>query len=102
MPVGAGELGDDVSIPVEAQPAQTVQDGVDRRLGGAGTIGILDAQEELPAMVSCEKPVEQRRAGAADMQETRRRRREAGADGVVFVLHVRIDAALREGKVVLA
>src|SRR3546814_17677285 len=47
---------------------------------GAGAVGILDAQQELAAVVAREQPVEQRGARAADMEETRRRRREARDD----------------------
>src|SRR3546814_1152250 len=80
MAPGARELVDRVAIPVEPEPAQPVEDRVDRGLGGAGAVGILDAQQELAAVVAREQPVEQRGARAADMEETRRRRREARDD----------------------
>src|SRR3546814_19903482 len=80
MAPGARELVDRVAIPVEPEPAHPVEDRVDRGLGGAGAVGILDAQQELAAVVAREQPVEQRGARAADMEETRRRRREARDD----------------------
>src|SRR3546814_7994473 len=69
-----------VAIPVEPEPAHPVEDRVDRGLGGAGAVGILDAQQEIAAVVAREQPVEQRGARAADLEETRRRRREARDD----------------------
>ncbi len=52
VPLGAGELVDDVPIPVDAEPRQAVQDGVDGLLGGTLPIGILDPQQHLPALPS--------------------------------------------------
>ena len=72
------EIG--LAVPVEAEPAHAVEDRVDRRLGGAGLVGILDPQQEAAAMVAGVEPVEQGGAGAADMEEAGRRGREAGDD----------------------
>ena len=49
--------------------------------GRARAVGVLDAQQELAAVVAGEQPVEQRGARAADMQEAGRRGGEAGDDG---------------------
>jgi len=76
MPLRAGELVHRVAVPIEAEPAHAVEDRLDGRVGRSGTIGILDAEQELAAMMPGEEPVEERRACAADMQETRRGRRE--------------------------
>ncbi len=70
---GAGELMDDLVVPVEAEPGQSVDDRGDRLGGRALAVGILDAQtEDAPLagklMVARIEPVEQRGAGAADMQ----------------------------------
>ncbi len=73
MAVGAGELEHGVAVPVQAQPAHAVQDRVDRGLGRAGAIGILNAQQELAAFRPREQPVEQRGARAADVKESGRR-----------------------------
>ena len=69
-----------VAVPVEAEPAHPVEDRVDRRLGRARLVGILDPQQEAAAMVAGVEPVEQGGAGAADMEEAGRRGREAGDD----------------------
>ena len=68
--------------PSQSRPSQRIPSriAVDRRLGRARAVGILDAQQELAAVVAREQPVEQRGAGAADMQEAGRRGREAGDD----------------------
>ena len=70
-----------VAVPIEAEPAQPVEDRVDRRLGRARLVGVLDPQQVLAAVVAGEQPVEQRGARAADMQEAGGRGREAGDDG---------------------
>ena len=81
----AGELVGDVAVPLKAEPRQAVENGVDRRLGRTRTVGIFDAQQELAAMMAGEQPVEERGAGAADVQEAGRRGGEAGYDGHVLV-----------------
>jgi hypothetical protein len=81
MTLSAGELVDHVAVPAQPEPAQPVDDRVDRRLGRALAIGVLDAQVEAAAVMAGEQPVEQRRAGAADMKITRRRRGETSDDG---------------------
>src|SRR6476469_3279529 len=75
------ELVGDLAIPIEAEPRQAVEDRLDRRLGRAGAVGVLDAQQVLAAMVLGEQPVEERGAGAADMEVAGRRGGEAGNDG---------------------
>ena len=55
-------------IPVQTKPAHPLEDAVHHFLRGTGQIGILDAQDKLPADVTGKQPVEQRRAGSADME----------------------------------
>ena len=81
MATGAGELHDGFVIPVEAQPFQPVEDRLHRILCGARTVGILDAQQEFAAGVPRIKPVKQRRAAAANMQEAGGRGSKTGDDG---------------------
>ena len=57
-------------------------------LGAALAVGILDAQEVLAAAVPAEQEVEQRGAGATDMQQSRRAGGEARADGGGHGVHV--------------
>lgn len=68
MAIGARELEDGIAVPVDAQPLQSGEDRVDRRLRRAGTIGILDPQQERAAMVTRVQPIEQRGARAAEVQ----------------------------------
>jgi len=66
-------------VPVQPQPAQAVEDNLDSRLGVACRIGVFDAQDESPARMPGIKPIKQRRASPAYMQEPRRTRRKANA-----------------------
>ena len=74
VPRGAGKLVGDVAVPIEAQPAEAVEDRRDRGFGRAGAVGVLDAKQVLAAMVLGEQPVEERSAGAADVDLPARRR----------------------------
>ena len=74
-------LVDRTFVVAQAQPVHRFQDRVDRRLGAALAVGILDPQHELAARVARGQPAVQRGAGAADMQITGRAGSEAGADG---------------------
>ena len=78
---GARELVGDLAVPLEAEPRQPVEDRCDRGLGGAGAVGVLDAQQERAAVMAREQPVEEGGARPADMQEAGRRRGEAGDYG---------------------
>jgi hypothetical protein len=69
-----------VPVPVDSEPFQAVEDDVDRLLGGAGRVGILDAQERSAAMAAGVEPAEQAGAGVADMKEAGGRGRKAGDD----------------------
>ena len=67
-------------IPIEAQPAKPIEDRLDGLRGRALAVGILDAQQEAATMVAGEQPVEERRAGTADMQGAGGRGGESNAD----------------------
>ena len=82
MAGGAAELVDDVAVPIELQPFQPVEDRRDRRLGRALAVGVLDPQQHLAAGLLGVEPVEQRGAGAADMEEAGGRGGKAGDDGI--------------------
>ena len=82
VPRGAAELVDDVAVPIEPEPFQPVQNGVDRGLGRALAVGVLDPQQHLAAAPARIKPVEQRRAGASDMEKAGRRGGKTGDDGI--------------------
>ncbi len=70
VPAGAHELEDGRLVGGEAEPAQAVQDRLDRGLGRALAVGVLDAQKVAAAMVPGEQPVEERGPGTTDVQET--------------------------------
>ncbi len=77
----AGGLIDGRRIGGECQPFQPAEDHLGCLRGGARAVGVLDPQQELAAMVAGEQIVEQRRAGAANVQHAGGRRGEAGTDG---------------------
>ena len=67
-------------VPVEAEPGQVAEDGLLGLLGGALEVGVLDAEDELAAPGAREEVVEERGAGAPDVEVAGGRRREADAD----------------------
>ncbi len=75
--LGALGLHDRPFVPVELQPAQRVEDLLDVLGRRALAVGVLDAQQELSALVAREQPVEQGGARAADVQRARGRWCEA-------------------------
>ena len=68
-------------VRLHAEPVHAVQDGLHRFRRGAFDVRVFDAQHEGALVVAREGPGEQRGAGAAQVQEARGRRREAGTDG---------------------
>ncbi len=83
------------AVPVQAEPGEAVDDGVDGLLRRALAVGVLDAQQELPAAVARQQPVEQRGAGPTDMQEAGRRGGETGHEGAVLA-HCRLFGSVAE------
>jgi hypothetical protein len=65
-------------VPVQAEPAEVFQQLARRLLGAPGEVGVFDAEEVAPAVVAGQEPVEQGRAGAADVQVAGGGGREAG------------------------
>ncbi len=82
MAFGAFRLEHRFTIPVEAQPVESFDDRVDRFLGRARLVGILDPQQRLAAVMAGKQPVEHRGPGTANMQKARGRRRKAGYNPV--------------------
>ena len=66
-------------VPVKAEPFHGVDDDAHVLFGGTLGVGVLDAQDEVAALSAGESPVEDRGAGAADVEAAGRRRREADA-----------------------
>src|SRR5579883_3514850 len=81
MAAKARRLQDDVAVPLQLEPGESVDDGLDRLGCGTLAIGILDAQQELPAVMLGEEPVEERRARSSDMKKAGGRGGEADDGG---------------------
>ena len=67
-------------IPVDAEPLERLENGVHILLPGPFDVGVLEAQHEAAFHASRVEPVEDRRAGAAQVQVAGRARWEAGDD----------------------
>ena len=67
-------------VPVDSQPAQPVEDRLQRLLDVPLLIGVVDPQDELPAVLPGQQPIEQRGPHAADVQVSGRAGGEAGAE----------------------
>src|SRR5690606_31329582 len=61
-------LVDRAFVVVQAEPVHRLQDRIDRGLGAAFAVGVLDPQDELAAAAACLQPAVQRGARAADVQ----------------------------------
>src|SRR5690606_9206061 len=79
--VDARGLVDGAFVVVQAQPVHRLQDRVDGFLRAALAVGVLDAQDELPAAAARLQPAVQRGARAADVQVAGGTGCEAGAAG---------------------
>jgi hypothetical protein len=75
--VGAADVG--ALVPVDADPAQRGHDVVGCALDEALLVGVLDAQDELAAVVARGQPVEEGGAHPADVQVAGGAGREAHA-----------------------
>jgi hypothetical protein len=52
-------------VPVESQPAQIVQDALFASHGIALSVRVFDPEDEDPAVVACEQPIEGRGSNVA-------------------------------------
>ncbi|MOA09469.1 hypothetical protein D3C78_1293010 [compost metagenome] len=68
-------------VPLDAQPAQGVVDLLFGLAGRTQLVGILDAQDELTAVLAGEAQVEQGDVGGANVRVAGGRRRDAGTNG---------------------
>ena len=66
-------------VPVDPEPSKRFENRIDVGVGLEGGISVFDAQHQCPAGVAGVQPVEQRRTGAAYVQEPGGRRREPDA-----------------------
>ena len=91
VPVGAGVLIDRVLVPADPQPVETLEDGRYSLPGGSFPVGVLDAQQHFSVTGLGVEPVEQRRAGPADVQDAGWRRSKPGNDGRGHVMRCPVD-----------
>src|SRR5436309_940765 len=75
------ELERHLAVPVQSEPAQRVLDLLGRLRDFAARVGVLDSEPELAALVPREEPVEERGPHVADVEEPRRARGHADANG---------------------
>ena len=68
-------------VPVETEPCEPVEDALDRFERRALPVGILDPEDELPAVAPGVEPAEERGARASHVQEPGGARGESGTDG---------------------
>jgi hypothetical protein len=81
LPVGTVGAADFWTlVPVHSEPGEAVVDEVQVLLAVALLVRVLDAQHEDAPRVAGVEPVEQRRTGAADVEEPGWTGREADAD----------------------
>ncbi len=66
-------------IPTQVEPAEAIEDRLQRRFGIAFHVGIVDAQNHGAAVAAGIQPVENESARAPDVQKARGRRREANS-----------------------
>src|SRR5262249_49074573 len=67
-PMGSAYLG--AFVPVEAEPAEAVEDRLQRLRHVTLLIRVVDTENELTAVLAGVEPVEQGGANAADVEET--------------------------------
>ena len=97
--LGAFELAHHVTVVVETQPAQALQDGCGGFGSGPCTVRVFDAQKELAAAATGIKPVEQRGACTSDVQITGGRGGKAGDD---LVCHDGLNLSVTKMELALA
>src|ERR1700730_14657215 len=81
----AADLGS--FVPLQAEPAERLDDERLAPRDVALLVGVLDAQDELTVTVACSQPRKQRGANRSEMQRARGRWREAGAHRRAGVAH---------------
>ncbi len=67
-------------VPTQTEPVEAVEDGIERGLGVALDIGVVDAQNHRAAVVAGVEPIENEGARAPDVQKARRRGRKADSN----------------------
>ena len=57
----------DLFVPLQSKPSQPLEDAAGALIGAARAVSILDAQQELAAVVLDEEPIEESRTRNADV-----------------------------------
>ncbi len=76
VPAGARELVDRVTVRRQPEPVEAIKDRLDRGIGRALAVGILNTEQHLAAGMAGIEPVEEGGARSADMQVAGRGRRK--------------------------
>ena len=66
--VEAVRLVEGTLVPVQAEPLHALEDRLRHLIAGAVAVGILDTEHEHPALLADVEPVEERGAGASDVE----------------------------------
>jgi hypothetical protein len=72
MPVSTGILIDNIIIPIDSKPTQSVENGFNCSLCRSLAVGILNAQEHFSAEAFRIKPIEQGSSTPANMEKSGR------------------------------
>ena len=78
---GAGRLEYRLFVAIQSEPVQAFEDHAGGFVGGAFPVGVLHPQQKRAVVVAAIQEIEQRGAGAADMQQAGGAGGEAGAYG---------------------
>ena len=81
VPLHPSALEHGLLVPIEAEPGEAVEDDLGVLVGRALLVGVFDAEQELAAHPARVQPIEERGAGAADVQIAGGRGGEADANG---------------------
>ncbi len=77
----AVELERRLPVPTEPEPPERLENVLGRVGDFPAGVRVLDPKQELPALVPCEQPVEERGVDSPDVEEAGRARSEADSDG---------------------
>src|SRR5271165_7130902 len=67
-------------VPVETEPAKTLEDRLQSLGDVALLVGVVDTKDKLAAVLAGEQPVEKRRADTTNVQVARRARSKTRTD----------------------
>ena len=81
VPFRASELIDGLTVPIELEPTQAVEDRENCAFRGTRAVRVFDAQQHLAAFGFGVQPIEKGRTRTPDMKEAGGRRRETGEHG---------------------